>query len=336
MSLHILIVGVGSVGKRHARNFRALGCKISCIDSNIKRVQELAKEFEIISFFNSIESALLNSEKYSGVVISSPTGFHASALELSASINVPILLEKPVARNLIEATNMLHVSRNKNIRLLLGYTWRWWGPLRKVKELISKGEIGLVRHVQFHMSAHLADWHPWEPYQSFFMASVDQGGGALLDESHWIDLMVWLFGMPEKIIARVEKISDLEIETDDNVDVIAIYAGGLRVTIHLDLYGRPHEKYIRFIGEDGTLVWSAEPNRIGISGKSEQIWEEEIFDCVRNDMFISVAEEFVDVIRGNSSELTCDLMDGLNVMRIIEMIRKSSKEGRIICIGDLD
>lgn len=336
MSLHILIVGVGSVGKRHARNFRALGCKISCIDSNIKRVQELAKEFEIISFFNSIESALLNSEKYSGVVISSPTGFHASALELSASINVPILLEKPVARNLIEATNMLHVSRNKNIRLLLGYTWRWWGPLRKVKELISKGEIGLVRHVQFHMSAHLADWHPWEPHQSFFMASVDQGGGALLDESHWIDLMVWLFGMPEKIIARVEKISDLEIETDDNVDVIAIYAGGLRVTIHLDLYGRPHEKYIRFIGEDGTLVWSAEPNRIGISGKSEQIWEEEIFDCVRNDMFISVAEEFVDVIRGNSSELTCDLMDGLNVMRIIEMIRKSSKEGRIICIGDLD
>ena len=42
----------------------------------------------------------------------------------------------------------------------MGYTWRWWPPLRKVRELLSEGAIGTIRHVQFHMSAHLADWHP--------------------------------------------------------------------------------------------------------------------------------------------------------------------------------
>jgi predicted dehydrogenase len=68
------------------------------------------------------------------------------------------------------------------------------------------------------MAAHLADWHPWERYQDFFMSSKTMGGGAILDESHWLDLMLWFFGTPEKLFAKVDKISDLEIETDDNVD----------------------------------------------------------------------------------------------------------------------
>jgi len=333
MSLHILVVGVGSVGKRHARNLSMLGCKISCVDIEIKRVHDLAEEIEIIGQFNSIDSAFLLKQNYDGAVIASPTGFHSEALHQLAKYHLPILLEKPVAKSLAEATRMFDVSIKKNIPVLLGYTWRWWKPLQRVQELINSNTIGSIRHVQFHMSAHLADWHPWEPYQSFFMANVAQGGGALLDESHWIDMMIWFFGMPEKIVGSVEKISDLEIETDDNVDVIAFYPDGMRVKLHLDLYGRPHEKSIQFVGEGGTLVWTAEPNKIKISVSSEQIWEEEIFNCVRNDMFVSAAQEFINLINGNLVNLTCQLKDGLSVMKVIEMIRISSKEGRIVVVG---
>lgn len=335
MSLHILIVGTGSVGKRHARNLSVLGCKISCVDLEIERVQDLAEEIEIIGKFNSIDSAFLSGQSYDGAVIASPTGSHPKALYELANFNLPILLEKPVAKSLIDAAKMSRICIKNDIPVLLGYTWRWWKPLQRVQELIKLNVIGSIRHVHFNMSAHLADWHPWEPYQSFFMASAAQGGGALLDESHWIDMMIWFFGMPEKILGSVEKISDLEIETDDNVDAIAFYTDGLRVKIHLDLYGRPHEKSIQFVGEGGTLVWTAEPNKIKISVSSEKIWEEEIFDCVRNDMFFSVAQEFIDLISGNLVNLTCQLKDGLSVMKVIEVIRISSKEGRIVGIEEL-
>jgi predicted dehydrogenase len=335
MSIHILVVGVGSVGKRHARNLSALGCKISCVDVESKRVQDLAEEIKVIGKYNSINSAFLSDQRYDGAVIASPTGSHSEALHQLANFNLPILLEKPVAKSLTDATKMSQVSIDNDIPVLLGYTWRWWKPLQRVQELIKLNAIGSIRHVQFNMSAHLADWHPWEPYQSFFMASAAQGGGALLDESHWIDMMIWFFGMPEKILGSVEKISDLEIETDDNVDVIAFYPNGLRVTIHLDLYGRPHEKSIRFVGENGTLAWSAEPNRIKVSGRPEKVWEEEIFDCDRNEMFVAVAEEFINLINGNIINLTCHLKDGLNVMKVIEMIKTSSNEGRIVRIEEL-
>ena len=159
------------------------------------------------------------------------------------------------------------------------------------------------------------------------MSSAELGGGALLDESHWIDLMVWFFGMPEGLSARVEKISDLDITSDDNVDMLIDYPDGLRASLHLDLYGRPHRKSIRFIGEGGTILWSETPNRIAIGDEAADEWREEIFDCERNDMFLAVAREYLEMLDGGAVG-TCDLDDGLRVMRLIDAARQSHADGR--------
>lgn len=333
MSKHLLIVGSGSVGKRHARNLASLGCRISSVDPRSDRLAELAAETPVMGSFSSLGEALRESHGLDGVVIASPTAFHPSDLQLSLGAGLPVLLEKPVARSLAEAEAMRQAAVAANRQVLLGYTWRWWPPLGRVRQRLQEGTIGAVRHVQFHMSAHLADWHPWEPYQAFFMASAAQGGGALLDESHWIDLMIWLFGMPEKINGRLERISSLEIETDDNVDALAIYPNGLRVTLHLDLYGRPHEKFIRFVGESGTLIWSADPNRIAIGLNMGQQWEEERFSCERNDMFQAVATDYLRMIEG-SQPPACTLGDGVKVMTLIEAIRRSHAEEKTISLQD--
>jgi predicted dehydrogenase len=331
MAPHILIIGSGSVGKRHARNLAALGCRISCVDPRAERRAELAAETPVVGAYATAEEALKAGELY-GVVVASPTAYHPANAVAALEAGLPVLLEKPVAKTAAEAKTMLAAEKRTAVPVLLGYTWRWWPPLRRLRALLDEKTIGTLRHVQFHMSAHLADWHPWEPYQEFFMASAAQGGGALLDESHWIDLMVWLFGKPQQLIGRVEKISDLEIDADDNVDVLAIFPTGLRVSLHLDLYGRPHEKFIRFIGEKGTLMWSADPNRIAISSDAAQNWREQIFTCERNDMFVAVAKEFLDVIAGRAKP-SCTLEEGVGVMELIEAIRASSKDGRVVALG---
>lgn len=322
---HILIVGSGSVGKRHARNLAALGCRISCVDPRADRRDELAAETPVAGAYETLAAALGACE-LDGVAVCSPTAFHPSDTITSLGAGLPVLLEKPVAKSAAEARAMLDAQKRSCMPVLLGYTWRWWPPLVQLRERLLAGEVGIVRHVQFHMSAHLADWHPWEPYQDFFMASAAMGGGALLDESHWIDLMVWLFGMPNRLWGRVEKLSDLEIETDDTVDALAFYEEGLRVSLHLDLYGRPHEKFIRFIGEKGTILWSADPNRIAVGRQGAQIWDEEPFTCERNDMFVAVAKEFLEIVSGRTQP-GCTLEEGLKVMTLIEAIRESSASG---------
>jgi predicted dehydrogenase len=332
MSKHILIVGTGSVGKRHARNMDALGCTLSCMDPRKDRLDEIAGEgVTLKSVFTSLEEAFAAEDTFDGVVVGSPPSFHVDQ-SIALKRGKPVLLEKPVSPDLSSALKLQSAVHDTKVPLLLGYTWRWWPPLLRVKDLVARQAVGQLRHVKFTMAAHLADWHPWERYQDFFMASEALGGGALLDESHWLDLMLWFFGMPQKLFAKVEKISDLEIQTDDNVDILVYYPNDLRVSLHLDLYARPHEKTIQFVGENGTLIW--EPNRIKIGKETDPNWEIEEFAYDRNDMFVEVVKEFLNVLSGGSVR-TCTIEDGVRVLNLIEAARISSNEEEVIEIDNV-
>tara|TARA_Y100000031_G_scaffold124221_1_gene139893 strand:+ start:53 stop:967 length:915 start_codon:yes stop_codon:yes gene_type:complete len=299
------------------------------MDPRTDRLDEVKHEIDVIGTYISIEDAFSeSSENIDGVVVASPPVFHVDQSIAALEHEIPVLLEKPVSPDEVSAKRLQDVVNNTEIPLLLGYTWRWWPPLAKVRELIENKTIGKLQYVQFMMSAHLADWHPWENYWDFFMASKELGGGALLDESHWIDLMLWFFGPPESLFAKIDKISDLKIDTDDNVDMVITYKDGLCVTIHLDIYGRPHEKYIRFIGEEGTILWTADPNRVAVGKDWSQTWENYDFDCERNDMFVEVEKEFLDVLNGSDVK-TCDINDGVRVLSLIEAARQSSTKGRV-------
>jgi len=329
---HILIVGAGSVGKRHAQNLSGVGCSISCFDPRSDRCDELESLVQVENRFDSLDSALRdNKSGYDGAVICSPPSFHVKQCLALIDQDIPILLEKPVSPDLSGAEQLLNACKHSKVPLLLGYTYRWWEPLKRARELLYDGAIGDVRHITFVMSAHLADWHPWEDYRDFFMASKGLGGGALLDESHWVDIMLWFFGMPQNVFARIDKISSLEIDSDDNVDMIFEYRDGKRVTMHLDLYGRPHEKYIKFVGEEGTLTWTVDPNKIETSKSANGDWESEEFQCERNDMFMAVGKEFLKCIGGAPVD-TCHIGDGVNVLKVIDAARRSSMLQQIVQI----
>ena len=333
MTRHILIVGTGSAGKRHAKNLHALGCEISCMDPRQDRLDEIGAEgINLKTVFTSLEDAFAAEDRFDAVVVASPPSFHVDQCISALQRGVPVLLEKPVSPDLTGALKLHNAVKDTAVPLLLGYTWRWWPPLLKVKTLVDQQAVGQLRHVKFTMAAHLADWHPWERYQDFFMASKTLGGGAILDESHWLDLMLWFFGMPEKLFAKVEKVSDLEIDSDDNVDMLVFYESGMRVSLHLDLYARPHEKSIQFAGENGTLIW--QPNSIKIGKEMDPDWEIEEFDYDRNDMFVGVAEEFLNILSGGSVQ-TCTLEDGIRVLKLIEAARQSSTAEKIIKIDTL-
>src|SRR6266850_620133 len=321
---HILILGSGSVGRRHAKNLHALGCLVSCMDPRRDRLEEIGKEVPLTHQFTSLEGALAHAEELAGVVICSPPKFHVEQSQAALELDLPVLLEKPAATD-AASCRQLQRRLQKGGKLLLGYTYRWWAPVRQLKSLIDAGAVGPLRHARFVISAHLADWHPWERYQDFFMASQDLGGGALLDESHFIDLMLWLFGVPERIFARIGKVSDLEIDTDDVVDIFATYADQFRVTIHLDLFGRPHEKHIVVTGEQGTLQCLFAPDAIRLGRTSESRWETEYFSIGRNDMFLGVAREFLSMLNGRGIDQTCTLADGLRTLEVVDACRESQR-----------
>lgn len=328
---HVLVVGAGSVGRRHARNFETLGCAISCVDPNEERLEQVARELSVAYRFTTLEAALQDRNGFTGVAVCSPPKFHVEQSLFALDAGLPVLLEKPVSPDLASC-RCLHERLREGGKLLLAYTYRWWEPVRRLKALIDTNRVGTLRQARFLMSAHLADWHPWEPYQNFFMANRELGGGALLDESHFIDLMLWFFGPPERLFARVEKISDLEITTDDFVEISAVYPNGLRVAIHLDLIGRPHEKQIVIVGEKGSLQCRFDPHEVRFGQTADPIWQSQSFPVERNDMFLGVAREFIELINEGHVSLTCTISDGLHVLEIVEACRESQQTSREVAL----
>lgn len=333
---HILIIGTGSVGQRHALNFFDKDCKISCFDPRKDRLEELSSKIAIEKTYTNFDHALQD-QTINAAIVCSPTKFHTDQSIKSLEAGWSVLLEKPISINLDDAQTLsLEVKKiNKNKQIfLLGYTWRWWKALRKIKELLNAHEIGKVYHAQFFMSANLEDWHPWEPYQEFFMSDKELGGGALLDESHWIDQMLYFFGMPDKILATVDKISNLDITSDDSVELLAYYKEGLKAFIHLDIYGQPHEKSIKIIGEKGAIKWNEHLNTVDLF-KGLNFNESFNFSNERNEMFIELANDFLKMLNGENSEIACSIDSGINVMKVIEAARISNRKRSFVNMDEI-
>ena len=317
---HILIVGFGSVGRRHAQNLARYGANISVVDTRADRLSP-PPGVTLAGAYTNADAAFAGA-CFDGAVIATPTAFHEAQTGQALAQGCRVLLEKPVAMDLASGRRIAAAEARAGLPILLGYTWRWWEALREMRRRLHAGVIGKPLRGEFVMASHLEDWHPGEPLTDFFMSSAELGGGALLDESHWLDQMVWMFGMPAEISADIEHVSALPINCDDQVELLAFYEHGLRVRVHLDLYTRPTERSIAVIGDGGALKWSFDSNVLAEFGSGQ--WRKTPFAGERNAMFEALAIEFLDVLVGKPP--LCTLADGLAVLEVLELARQSSIE----------
>jgi predicted dehydrogenase len=324
----ILILGAGSVGKRHAANFASLGYLVDCVDPREDRRHEFLQLANAQKDFPELRTAIAGNREYKGVVVCSPPVFHVEQSILCLDADIPVFLEKPVSPDLSSAVALREKLSHSTVPLLLGYTWRWWPALKFLRKLVQQKQVGKHYFARFTISAHLADWHPWEDYRDFFMSNKKLGGGALLDESHWIDQMLWLFGTPKSVSGIVDRISDLEITSDDFVELIVRYDDKFTVSMHLDLFGRPHEKSIVVIGGKGRISWTEEANCVSWVDNSG-VKQEKKFQEERNAMFLDAAKEFANLISGEPAQ-TCTLNDGIQVLKVVEAIRQSDYLGQTV------
>lgn len=298
---HILIVGLGSTGRRYARYLGANGCSLSAVDPVSRSLHAAAHETRIDGCFESIEEALhVTSESLDGVIICSPPAVrvdHCLAAALDKS-RVPVVI---------------------------GSRWRGWPPFSDLRRLLEENAVGAVRDARIVVPAPAAD-APAKGEQESFVAGIGQDGDALRAASPWIDLALWLFGVPATVTWRGEAIGGRQVEADDTIDMELGCRGGVQVSLRLDLAGHPQDCSIRCTGDAGTIVW--EPNRLTVSGDAGSPPSGTNYDGPRADMCIAASREFLDVLRG-SPVLTRTVDDCANVLRVLQSANESRTAGRV-------
>ncbi|MEK9753629.1 MAG: Gfo/Idh/MocA family oxidoreductase [Rhodospirillaceae bacterium] len=325
-----LIVGMGSIGRRHARVLKSCGVEhVGGADLRQDRLDQAKAEIGLTDLGTDY-AAMLKAHKYDTVLITTPTAYHTPIALAAVKAGCHILIEKPVADVQDGLDAVSAVVKEKGLIAYTAYCYRFAPSAERLKALVDEGRIGRILSARLKISSYLPDWHPWEDYRTFYMAKLEQGGGARLDESHGVDLLRWLFGDVASVYALVDKVSDLEIDADDLTIMTLRFKNGVVGEAHFDLLGRAPRIDVELIGADGTILWDRITSKIDIYDAATKEWTTEDFGPGN---FVTCydrqTEHFIDCVRSGKAPRT-DLADGRKTLDVLVAALKSSQTGQVV------
>ena len=324
--MKFLIAGLGSIGRRHLRNLKALGQT----DLLLYRThQATLPDTDLVDYptYTDLDEAL--AEKPDGVIVSNPTALHLEVATAAAKAGAALLIEKPVSDSLLGIRELQEALDAAGKPALIGFHLRYHPVLRKIKELIDSDQLGKPLKAHAHWGEYLPGWHPWEDYRHSYAARADLGGGALNTLSHPIDYLRWMMGEVRALSASLDNLSQLELDVEDNVELLLKFHSGSLATIHLDYYQRPPSHTLEIVFERGRVRWDYGSGCTVV--ENAEIGEKTVDTLCppegfkRNDMFLAEMEDFVRLCRGESID-HCTLADGKRVQKIVEVARQSSSQ----------
>lgn len=250
--LKIAFVGMGSIATRHFGNvctyLDSVGIKyeIDIYRSGFGKPLADAIEKKVSSQIVLTEDLVIKVE-YDVVFITNPTSLHFDTLVRFQNNGKNFFIEKPIFD-----TTDIDAERLSGLAGKVCYVacpLRYNPVINYIKNNINHNKVISVRAIS---SSYLPDWRPGTDYRKCYSAHTDMGGGVDIDLIHEWDYLTHLFGKVEKGYAIADKVSDLEIDSND----IAIYIAKTEKTaieLHLDYFGREVIRNVLLFMSDDTV-----------------------------------------------------------------------------------
>ncbi len=242
-----LIVGLGSIGKKHAQVLRDHEQIIAGVDPYSKE----KFEFEC---FSSLDQGL--DWQPDMVWLCTPTQNHAIDACTIIEKGIPLFIEKPVAHTLAHAHQILaaYEQQNRPSPVWVGCNMRYHPAVRELKRQLEKGCIGAPLIIKIHFSHWLPNMRPGTDYRRTY-AAQKEGGGIILDDIHDIDLACWLAGSGGTAAGCHASSGALEMAAEDVAFIAIRHDNRVMSMIHMDYLRQNKSRGIEIIGRDGTLEW---------------------------------------------------------------------------------
>ena len=230
--MKILIVGFGSIGKRHAQNILQYTNNDIVILTKRKKIPSI--NGKSIKFFNSLDLCLKECPELA--LITNETSLHIKFALKIAKKGIPLFIEKPLSNSMTDVLKLEKLVNEKKIFTYIGCNLRFHSCIKKIKSLLEKNSIGRVISVQVECGSYLPDWHPYEDYRNGYAARDDLGGGITLTMIHELDFLKWFFGDVKNIFGIVGKFSNLDVKTDDLAMMTLIFKNNIISQLNLDFF----------------------------------------------------------------------------------------------------
>ncbi len=190
-------------------------------DHDEARGQNSCKGYQI-DFYKNVDD-LLKSD-IDAVIITAETNRHAELVETAAGAKKDIILYKPIALAMAEADRIVSAVHENGVRFTMGWQMRTDPQNQKMRELIQTEELGKVC---LYRRRHCLATHTWAGFENTWHADPVLNRDIFADDSaHPINMMLWIFGMPESVMCEMSTMVNPKIPNDNAVAVFR-YANGL-------------------------------------------------------------------------------------------------------------
>jgi len=307
--MKVLVLGVGSIGKRHITNLVEMGYKdIVVYDPNVEEFTIINPNAENYSpkFAKSFEQALNSNCKIAFVC--SPPHLHNKQALACANKGMHLFIEKPLSNSLEGIDELLAIIKKKKLVMMTACNYRFSPTFKKVKNELGKTEFGKPLWASITYGSYLPDWRETN-YTKNYATSPVTGGGVLFDAGiHFIDFLLWLFGSAQVVSAALNNQDDgLMIKTEDCADFVLKHDNGVVSCCHSDYFNKQKTNRGMIVCQYGTIEWDF------IKA------EEDV-----NLMYVEELKHFLSCVSGKTKMVT-DIEDGKKALEIALRIKKVTK-----------
>ena len=259
--IRVGVVGLGVKGAAHARNIiggKAGPMRLAAVcDSNTQRLCE----FHEVASYTDIDGVLA-SGTLDGVIIATPHPSHPDLARAALRSGLHVLVEKPIAVDIAEGRKLIHEFRENPAVFAIMLNHRTDPKFRKVREIVTGGVLGEIRRITwlvtdcFRTCAYYRSggWRgTWD----------GEGGGLLINQCiHHLDLLQWIFGMPERLRAFCRFGRYHPVEVEDEVTAVLEFGNGATGVFIASTGEAPGSNRLEVAGENGLLTVTGQSMRL--------------------------------------------------------------------------
>lgn len=266
--MKVLIVGVGSIAKKHIRAIRS-------IDDNTEiyalRSSHNATSYEGVNDIYDYED--IDNIAPDFIIVSNPTSKHYETIVRLLQVNIPLFIEKPLFAELGH-DDVIHAVEEHNILTYVACDMRFLDCLVWLHGYFQEHSKDVrVNEVNVYCGSYLPDWRPGIDFRKCYSAIPELGGGVHIDLIHDVDYVYWIFGKPQKHTAAFRNVSSLDIRAYDYANYFLQYSG-FCANIVLNYYRRDPKRSMEILFDNCTWTVDMLKNEI-TSSSGELIYRSE-------------------------------------------------------------
>ena len=251
--MKIIVIGLGSMGKRRIRLIREMypDYSIIGIDGRTDRKEEVNKQFNIVCI-DSID----NVETADCAFICTPPLSHNILIHECLQRGWNVFTELNLVQDGYHENMAL--AREVNRTLFLSSTFFYREEIRYIREkVISDKKWNYI----YHIGQYLPDWHPWESYKDFFLGDKRTNGcrEIMAIELPWI---TGTFGEVTSVNVLSDKLTSLNIDYNDNFIIQLQHKNGSKGTLVVDVVSPIAVRKLEIYGEGAYLAWNGTPDSV--------------------------------------------------------------------------